>query len=106
MKNPVQAFLHLILDLILFALMLLGVVGIVFKFIMPEGWLSEGWDLMWKKNPGYAFFFILAAILAFVFGKRWLDTLNLQARSGNFIAYAWALLGVYFAVKLGLTGTI
>lgn len=105
MKNPAHGFLQLILDLILFALMLLGVVGVVFKFIMPEGWLAEGWDLMWKKNPGYAFFFFLAAVIAFVLGKRWLDTLNLSARPGNFIAYAWALLGVYFAVKLALHGT-
>lgn len=105
MKNPAQNFLHLILDLILFAFMLLGVVGIVFKFIMPEGWLSEGWDLMWNKNPGYAFFFFLAAVVAFVLGKRWLDSLSLKARPGNFIAYAWALLGVYFALKLWMTGT-
>ncbi len=106
MKKPASGILQLILDLILFAFMLAGVVGIVFKFIMPEGWLAEGWDLIWKKNPGYAFFFIFAAILAFVFGKRWLDTLNLKDHPGNFFAYAWALLGLYFAVKWGLTGTI
>lgn len=106
MKNPAHGFLQLILDLVLFAFMLLGVAGIVLKVIMPEGWLAEGWDWVWKKNPGYAFFFFLAAVIAFVLGKRWLDTLNLKDRPGNFIAYAWALVGVYFAIKWGMTGTI
>lgn len=106
MKNPIHGFLQLILDLVLFAFMLLGVGGVVFKFIMPEGWMAEGWDLIWKKNPGYAFFFFLAAVIAFVLGKSWLDNLNLQARPGNFIAYVWALLGMYFAVKLGIYGSL
>jgi hypothetical protein len=106
MASPVKSLLHLLFDVILFAFMLLGVVGIVFKFIMPEGLLSQGWDLIWNKNPTYSLLLLLGVMVVFVFGKGWLDNLNLKDKPGNFIAYAWALLGVYFAVKLALHGTL
>ena len=106
MASPVKSLLHLLIDLVLFALMLLGVGGVVLKFLMPEGWLAKGWDLVWNKNPAYSLLFLIAAAIVFVFGKGWLDNLNLKDKPGNFIAYAWALLGVYFAVKLALHGTL
>lgn len=105
-KGALGAFLQLILDIVMFVLMLLGVVGILHRFLMPEGWLSKLWDFIWKQNPAYSFLLLAAVIGIFLVGKNWLDALNIKGKPGNLIAYAWMGLGVYFGFRILTTGSL
>ncbi len=105
-KQPVKTVIQLAKDLALFGLTLLGIGGVVFKFIMPEGWLVAFIDHVWNKNPGYTLGIAALLALAFIPAKNWFDNLSFKNSLGNLITYAWVLAGLYFAVRLLMTGAI
>jgi hypothetical protein len=71
-------------------LTLLGVSGLVYKSLKPEGWLSMGLDNLWQKSPGLVWFagFGLAAVTLII--KHYYDLAPSRNRSGNLIAYGFA----------------
>jgi hypothetical protein len=105
-KGLVGGFFQLMLDLVVFALMLLGVVGILYRFFMPEGWLSRMWDAIWKQNPAYSFLLLGVVVAVFVLGKGWLDSINFRGKPGDFIVYAWMAVGAYFGFHFLTTGSL
>jgi hypothetical protein len=85
---------------------LLGVAGVVYKSLKPEGWLSVGLDTLWEKSPGLVWFtaFSLAAVTLVV--KHYYDRAPSRNRSGNLVAYAFVAMGLFFFFKLVVTGTL
>ncbi|MBZ0092045.1 MAG: hypothetical protein K8F27_07480, partial [Sulfuricellaceae bacterium] len=105
-KKPVKSLVQLLKDLLLFGLTLFGIGGVIFKFIMPEGWLAAFIDHVWNENPGYTLGIVALLALIFIPAKNWFDNLSFKDSLGNLITYAWVLTGLYFAVRLFMTGAI
>ncbi len=106
MGKGVRFVFQLLLDIAFFGLMLVGVGGVIYKVIKPEGWLRTAWDALWSGDPLYALLFLGGAAAVFVPVRNWLDSLNTKTTLGNFIAYAWILLGLYFSARWALTGDL
>jgi hypothetical protein len=87
-------------------LTLLGVSGLVYKSLKPEGWLSMGLDNLWQKSPGLVWFagFGLAAVTLII--KHYYDLAPSRNRSGNLVAYGFVALGLFFFFKLVITGAL
>ncbi|MFA7239695.1 MAG: hypothetical protein WC091_06260 [Sulfuricellaceae bacterium] len=105
MSKEVKNLLHLLIDIALFCLMFLGVVGTIFKFLNPNGWLQAWVHEIWRFSPGYILTGAVLALIALLLIKRWLGSLNAKTFLGDLIMYAWVALGLYYAVTLALTGS-
>jgi hypothetical protein len=88
-------------------LVVLGVGGLVYKLLNPEGWLSDWLGRLWTKSPGLVWVvgFVGAAVV--IFGKHIYDR-NTRGNSarGNLVVYAFLALGLFFFFKLVVTGSL
>jgi hypothetical protein len=88
-------------------LVVLGVGGLVYKLLNPDGWLSDWLGRLWARSPGLVWVagFLGAAVV--IFGKHVYDR-NPRGDSarGNLIAYAFLALGLFFFFKLIVTGSL
>lgn len=100
-----KGLLQLLVDFIFFCLMILGVGGVMFKVLMPDGWFSVVMKEIWQLEPGFMLVIPIFALIAFILAKRWLGGFNAKATLGDLIMYAWMALGLYFAFKLLVTGS-
>jgi hypothetical protein len=87
-------------------LTLLGVAGIIYKSFRPEGWISGVLDSLWQKSPGLVWMAGLGAAALIILVKHYYDRSPSSSRSGNFIAYAFVALGLFFFFKLIVTGAL
>lgn len=100
-KNLVQT----IVDFFFFCLMVVGVGGVMFKFLAPDGWLGSLTDGLMKMGVGHALITAVGALVALLLAKRWLDGFNMKTSLGDFIMYGWMLLGLYFGFRYIVTGS-
>ncbi len=88
-------------------LVVLGVGGLVYKLLNPDGWLSDWLGGLWAKSPGLVWVvgFVGAAVV--IFGKHVYDR-NPRGNStrGNLVVYAFLALGLFFFFKLVVTGSL
>jgi hypothetical protein len=88
-------------------LVVLGIGGLVYKLLNPDGWLSDWLGRLWAKSPGLVWLvgFVGAAVV--IFGKHAYDR-NPRADSarGNLVVYAFLALGLFFFFKLIVTGSL
>lgn len=103
-RKEAKSTLQLLADFAFFCLMIVGVGGVMFKFLMPDGWISIWMHEIWRFNPGYMLVVAVFALIAFLLGKRWMDGFNTKTSLGDLIMYAWIALGLYFIFKLVVTG--
>jgi len=90
----------------IFALLVLGVVGLIYKALKPGGFLGRWLDTFWHMHPGYAALMVIA-ILAGGYGfKRWLDASSMNSARGDILVYAGLALGLFFGFQLIVTGSI
>jgi hypothetical protein len=87
-------------------LTVIGVVGVVYKSLKPEGWISAVLENLWDKSPWLVWIvgFGFAAVTLTV--KHYYDRKPSHSRSGNLISYAFVALGLFFFFKLIVTGTL
>lgn len=104
MGKEAKGIVQLLIDLVFFCLMILGVGGVMLKFLMPDGWIKTMMHEIWRFNPSYILVVAIFSLIAFLLGKRWLDGFNTKASLGDLIMYVWMALGLYFVVKLLITG--
>ena len=88
-------------------LVVLGVGGLVYKLLNPDGWLSDWLGRLWAKSPALVWVvgFVGAAVV--IFGKHAYDR-NPRSESGrgNLVVYAFLALGLFFFFKLIVTGSL
>jgi len=88
-------------------LVVLGVGGLVYKLLNPDGWLSDWLGRLWDRSPGLVWVvgFVGAAVV--IFGKHVYDR-NPHGNStrGNLVVYAFLALGLFFFFKLVVTGSL
>lgn len=90
----------------IFVLLVLGVVGLIYKALKPGGFIGGWLETFWHMHPGYAALMVVA-ILAGGYGfKRWLDASAMDSARGDILVYAGLALGLFFGFQLIVTGSI
>lgn len=88
------------------ALTLLGIGGMVYKAFKPDGWLSLGLGHLWDKSPGLVWLAAFSVAAATLLAKHFFDRGRRAGTRGDVIGYAFVALGLFFFIKLLITGTI
>jgi hypothetical protein len=87
-------------------LAVLGMGGVAYKALSPDGWLSMALAGLWDKSPGLLWLaaFSIAAVTLAV--KHHYDRDPRLNSRGNLLAYAFVALGLFFFFKLIITGSL
>lgn len=111
--RPGRSLLHLLQEgvqtlfhLLLFSLLVLGFGGLVYKALRPDGWVSGTVGQIWDNHPVLAIVVCMAGLVAGMWGTRYFERLPLFGKRGDLLVYACLALGVFFAFKLVVTGSL
>jgi hypothetical protein len=85
---------------------MLGIGGVVYKALSPDGWVSTALTSLWDTSPGLLWLaaFSVAAVTLVV--KHHYDRDPRLSSRGNLLAYAFVALGLFFFFRLLVTGTL
>ena len=105
LSSIVQESLHTLFQILLLSMLLLGIGGIVFKAIGADGWLPGLLQSAWDSGPAHL---VLATSALFV-GGMWIKRFlyrrpNVNNRTGDFLVFGCLALGIFFALRLTITG--
>jgi len=87
-------------------LVVLGVGGLLYKALKPEGWITTALGHLWDRSPGLVWLagFGIAAVT--LVSKHYLDRGTQRSSRGNLLVYAFLALGLFFFFKLLVTGNL
>jgi hypothetical protein len=100
LQEGVQTLFHLLL----FSLLALGIGGLIYKAVRPEGWIGNTVAQLWSQHPVATLVACAAALGAGAFGTRLFERLPLFGKRGDMLVYCCLALGLFFAFKLIVTG--
>jgi hypothetical protein len=101
-----QEGLHTLWQLLFLSLLLLGLGGVVFKAVRPDGWLETLLSGAWNASPGYAMVTLTAVFVAGLWARRVSRRLDVFSRHGEWPVYGCLALGAFFAVQLIFGGSL
>jgi len=90
----------------LICLVVLGLAGLLYKALVPGGWISALLDQLWTKRPWLVWLIGFGAASALAAAKWWLDRYPDAGRRSEALAYAFMALGLFFFFKLLVTGSL
>ena len=94
-------------QLLLLSLLLLGIGGLVFNAIGTDGWLPGLLKRIWESGPTYALFVIVGLVITGGYLTRLFDKrLNKMSRAGDLLIYSCLALGVFFGLRLIISGSL
>jgi hypothetical protein len=99
-----QEGVHTLFQLLLLCLLILGLGGLVFKAIGPEGWLEATLGRLWEAHPTQAVLGGLALLVAGGWVQRKVEQLPMFGRGGDWLVFGCLAFGLFFAVRLVATG--
>jgi len=102
LQEGVQTLFHLLL----FSLLVLGFGGLLYKALRSGGWVESVLGRIWDQHPTVAIVTLLAALAGATWGTRMVDRLPLFGKRGDMLVYCCLALGVFFAFKLVVTGSL
>jgi hypothetical protein len=102
LQEGVQTLFHLLL----FSLLVLGIGGLLYKALRSEGWLESVLGRIWDQHPTAAIVTLLAALAGATWGTRLFERLPLYGKRGDMLVYCCLALGLFFAFKLVVTGSV
>jgi hypothetical protein len=102
----VQEGIQTLFHLLLFSLLVLGFGGLIYKALRPEGWFAHLLGKIWMEHPVMAILAGLALLGSAVWGTHWFERLSLFGKRGDLLVYACLALGLFFAFKLLVTGSL
>ena len=101
-----QEGIHTLFHLLLFSLLLLGFGGLVYKALRTGGWIEFLLGSFWGQHPGMAVAALLATAGVAAGAKRYFDNGSMLGKRGDVLVYGCLALGLFFAFKLVVTGTL
>ena len=111
--RPARGVLHILQEgiqtlfhLLLFSLLLLGLGGLIYKALRSGGWIESILGSFWAQHPAMAIVAMLAAVGIAVCAKRYFDNATMFGKRGDVLVYGCLALGLFFAFKLVVTGTL
>ena len=102
LQEGIQTLFHLLL----FSLLLLGFGGLVYKALRSGGWIEFLLGSFWGQHPAMAVAALLATTGVAAGTKRYFDNGSMLGKRGDVLVYGCLALGLFFAVKLVVTGTL
>jgi hypothetical protein len=102
LQEGVQTVFHLLL----FSLLVLGFGGLLYKALRSGGWVDSVLGRIWDQNPTAIIVALLAVLAGAAWGTRLFDRLPLYGKRGDMLVYCCLALGLFFAFKLIVTGTL
>ena len=102
LQEGIQTLSHLLL----LCLLLLGFGGLVFKTLRSGGWLHALLGNLWDHRAAATAFAVLAGTTVAMGAKRYFDNVSPIGKRADFLVYSCLALGLYFAFKLIVTGTL
>lgn len=108
--RPLSSVLHdaaqTLVQVVFILLILLGLGGLMVKAFGREGWVESTFSYFWNAHPVYAVFGVIALAASSVWFKRGFEHLPMFGKRGDLLVYACLSLGLFFAVKLLVSGTL
>lgn len=101
-QEGVQTLFHLLL----FCLLLLGFGGLIYKALRTGGWIEGIFGQLWDQHPMALALVALASMISAAWGSRFLEKVPMFGKRGDLLVYGWLALGVFFAFKLTVTGSL
>jgi hypothetical protein len=102
LQECVQTLFHLLL----FSLLVLGFGGLLYKALRSEGWVESVLGRIWEQHPIAAIVTLLATLAGATWGTRLFERLPLYGKRGDMLVYCCLALGLFFAFKLVVTGSV
>jgi hypothetical protein len=102
LQEGVQTLFHLLL----FSLLVLGFGGLLYKALRSEGWVEGVLGRIWDQHPTAAIVTLLAVLAGATWGTRLFERLPLYGKRGDMMVYCCLALGLFFAFKLVVTGSV
>ena len=102
LQEGVQTLFHLLL----FSLLVLGFGGLLYKALRSGGWVESVLGRIWDQHPTVAIVTLLAALAGATWGTRMFNRLPLFGKRGDMLVYCCLALGLFFAFKLVVTGSL
>jgi hypothetical protein len=85
---------------------LLGVGGVAYKALSPDGWVSSALGRLWDKSPGLVWLAGFAVATITLVAKHYYDRDPRLGKRGDLVAYTFIALGLFFFFKLVITGSL
>lgn len=111
--RPVRGVLHLLQDgiqtlfhLLLFSLLLLGFGGLIYKALRSGGWIQSLLESFWARHPATVVVALMAAVGVAAGARRYFDNVSMTGKRGDVLVYGCLALGLFFAFKLIVTGSL
>lgn len=111
--RPARGVLHILQEgiqtlfhLLLFSLLLLGFGGLIYKALRSGGWIESILGSFWAQHPAMAIVALLGAVGVAAMAKRYFDNGTMFGKRGDILVYGCLALGLFFAFKLVVTGTL
>ena len=102
LQEGVQTLFHLLL----FSLLVLGFGGLLYKALRSGGWVESVLGRIWEQHPMAAVATLLAGLAGATWGTRLFNRLPLYGKRGDMLVYCCLALGLFFAFKLVVTGSL
>ncbi|MGH8670572.1 MAG: hypothetical protein ACREUA_00850 [Burkholderiales bacterium] len=90
--------------LLFLGLVIVGIGGVIYKAIIPSGWIATLWSAIWKQSLGSAFALTLGALAGLSIIVKWLGSGRAGSGHPEFIAYLWLALGIVFIFQWVASG--
>ena len=111
--RPARGVLHILQEgiqtlfhLLLLSLLLLGFGGLIYKALRSGGWIESILGSFWAQHPAMAIVALVAGVGAAACAKRYFDNATMFGKRGDILVYGCLALGLFFAFKLVVTGTL
>jgi hypothetical protein len=100
-----QEALQTLFELLILSLLLLGIIGLMFKAFGAGGLVPRLLHSAWQSGPGY----LAMAIVALVFAVAWVKRAFYKrpaavGRGGDMLVFSCLALGAFFGLRLIVTG--
>ncbi len=102
LQEGIQTLFHLLL----FSLLVLGFGGLLYKGLRSGGWVETVLGRIWDQHPTAAIVTLLAALAGAIWGTRLMDRMPMFGKRGDMLVYCCLALGLFFAFKLVVTGSV
>ena len=97
--------LQTLFELLILSLLLLGIIGLMFKAFGAGGLVPRLLHSAWQTGPGTLVAAVVALILAVAWVKRaFYKRPAAVGRSGDMLVFSCLALGTFFALRLAVTG--
>ncbi len=104
--NILQEGFQTLFHLLLFSLLLLGFGGLIYKALRSGGWIESLLGSFWAQHPTMAIMALLGAMGVAAVAKNYFDSHAMFGKRGDLLVYGCLALGLFFAFKLVVTGTL